>query len=102
MLDGKRTHERTVELPVSATQCMQSELHVSLSGAAFLSVYEAAEGQGAGYLALYRLPVQGVPERLLYEPCLGQTVSERLRSTYLSGITEREGKISFALVQGES
>lgn len=101
-LDGKRTQKRTVELPVSATQCMQPELHVSPDGTAFLTVYEAAEGQSASYLALYRLPVQGTPERLLYEPCLGQTVSERLRSIYLSGITEREGKISFALVQGES
>lgn len=101
-LDGTRTAVRTVELPISATQCMQPKLHTSPDGTAFLTVYEAAQGQSACYLALYRLPVQGVPERLLYEPCAGQTVSARLRSTYLSGITEREGKISFALVQGES
>lgn len=96
-LDGQRTSERTVTLPVSAAACTVAGVYPAADGAVLLGLYESEE-ETAENLALYRIPAEGEIERLLSYPCTGDTAAERMAGTFLSSFTEQEGEILFALV----
>lgn len=93
-LDGRRTGERTVRLPVSAADCTVAGLYPAADGAVWLGVYERADS-AAQNLSVYRIPTDGEAERLLVYPCTGAATGQ---GTFLSGFTEQDGAVQFALV----
>lgn len=98
-LDGKRTGEWKSNLPVSAADCTVAALYPASDQSVFLGVYEPGD-QAAENLAVYRLTADGGVQRLMTYPCSGSSASERMASTVLSGFTEQEGDVSFALIDG--
>lgn len=99
-LQGRRTGERRVELETSAADCTLAGLFPAPDDSVFLGVYEPAETRTAGQLALYRVPAQGQPERLLLHACQGESARERMASSFLSGFTAQEDGVQFALITG--
>lgn len=96
-LDGRRTDEWTVHLPVSAETCTVAGLYPAADGAVWLGVYEPADSASEN-LTVYRIPADGEAERLLVYPCSGETAAERRQGTFLSGFSEQDGEVRFALV----
>ena len=96
-LDGRRTDERTVHLPVSTETCTVAGLYPAADGAVWLGVYEPADSASEN-LTVYRIPADGEAERLLVYPCSGETAAERRQGTFLSSFSEQDGEVRFALV----
>ena len=93
-LDGRRTGERTVQLPVSAVDCTVAGLYPAADGAVWLGVYERADSASQN-LSVYRIPTDGEAERLLVYPCTGAATGQ---GTFLSGFSEQDGAVQFVLV----
>lgn len=96
-LEGKKTDEQTVNLPVSAADCTVAGVYPVADGSTLLGLYESSDSV-AENLALYRIPAEGDVELLLQYPCAGDTAAERMAGTFLSSFTEQEGEVLFALV----
>lgn len=99
-LDGMRTGEWTSVLPTAA-DCTIAGIYPASDSSVFLGVYETAT-QAAENLAVYRLSADGGVERLLVHPCKGDSAAERMASAVLSGFSEQEGIVSFALTDEDT
>ncbi len=94
--DGKRQGSQTADLPEAAAGSVAG-VYPAADGI-YLPIYLPEAGTGAAAnLALYRLPREGAPERLLLQPCTGDTPAQRMADCRISGFTEQDGQVSFAL-----
>ena len=101
---GDQTGNRTERWHLTAEslpdESVPTVLYPASGGAVYLGLYSTGE---ATCLQLYRVTEKGTQaELLLSEPCPGENLQAQMAALKLSGFSEVDGAVTFALLEGDS